>query len=121
MSHGVVISILKFIGMAGFALATLWFSAHVAANERAAMLACRADARQLCANVQPGGGRIASCLRENEVQLSSGCKAQLGKLEACAVEMTKICPQAQGEGELRQCVTHKRAELSAQCRAAAGG
>jgi Cysteine rich repeat len=111
----------RLVAFAALCLVWLWFAPPAAANERAAMRVCRADAHKLCPGVQPGGGRIAACLRENESKLSSGCQAQLGKLEACAAETKTICPQAQGEGELRRCVTDKRAEMSAGCRAAAGG
>jgi Cysteine rich repeat len=121
MNHSDAAYFARLVAFGGLCLVLLWFAPPAAANERAAMMICRADAQNLCANVQPGGGRIAACLRENEFKLSPGCRAQLGKLEACAAEMKKICPQAKGEGELRQCVTDKRAELSAGCRAAAGG
>jgi hypothetical protein len=121
MNHSDAAYFARVMAFGGLCLALLWFAPPAAANERAAMRACRADARQLCAGVQPGGGRVAICLRKNETQLSAGCQAQLGKFEACAAEMNKLCPQAQGEGELRQCVSDKRAELSAGCRAAAGG
>jgi Cysteine rich repeat len=121
MNHSVVLSLTKFIAMSGFALATLWFAASAAADQRAAMQVCRADAQKLCASTSPGGGRIAACLRENEAQLSPGCQAQLGRLEACAAEVKQLCPQAQGEGALRQCARAKRSEISEGCRAATGG
>lgn len=38
---------------------------------------CKADAEKLCPGVQPGGGRIASCLREHKDQVSDACKAQI--------------------------------------------
>jgi len=121
MNHSKSVQTARLAAFAGLSLALLWFAQPAAANERAAMRVCRGDAQKLCPDVQPGGGRIAACLRENESKLSSGCQAQLGKIEACAAETKKLCPQAKGEGELRQCVTDKRAELSAGCRAAAGG
>ena len=40
---------------------------------------CRADVEKLCAGVERGGGRIASCLRQNESQLSAACKDALAK------------------------------------------
>ena len=40
---------------------------------------CRGDVEKLCAGVERGGGRIASCLRQNESQLSAGCKDALAK------------------------------------------
>jgi Cysteine rich repeat len=121
MNHTHALGFARVVAYAGLSLASLWFAPPAAANERAAMQVCRADALKLCASVQPGGGRVAACLRENESKLSSPCQAQLGKIEVCAAEVKKLCPQAKGEGELRQCLTGKRAELSAECRAAAGG
>ncbi len=105
----------------GCALAALCLATAVAASEHAAMLACRADAQKLCAGVPAGGGRIAACLRENEAKLTPSCQAQLGALEACAAEIKKLCPQAQDESSLRQCAKEKHSEISAGCRAAAGG
>lgn len=121
MNRSVVFSFTKIIAVSGFALATLGFAASATANERAAMQVCRADAKKLCANVQPGGGRIAACLRENESKLSPGCQGQLGTLEACAAEVKQLCPQAQDEAALRQCARSRRNEISDGCRAAAGG
>lgn len=40
---------------------------------------CSADVEKLCQGVQPGGGRIASCLRQNESQLSAPCKDAIAK------------------------------------------
>lgn len=36
--------------------------------------ACKGDVESLCKDVQPGGGRIAACLREHKDQVSDGCK-----------------------------------------------
>ena len=36
--------------------------------------ACRDDVKQLCAGVQPGGGRIKQCLIDNAAKVSDGCK-----------------------------------------------
>ena len=41
--------------------------------------ACKADVEKLCAGVQPGNGRIAACLRENEAQVSPACKEAIAK------------------------------------------
>jgi hypothetical protein len=35
---------------------------------------CTQDAQRLCSGVQPGGGRILSCLKEHKDQLSSQCR-----------------------------------------------
>jgi hypothetical protein len=39
--------------------------------------ACREDVEQLCAGVQPGGGRIAQCLRDHQDRVSEGCKSAI--------------------------------------------
>jgi len=36
--------------------------------------ACRDDIKQLCPGVQPGGGRIKQCLKDNAAKVSDGCK-----------------------------------------------
>ena len=38
---------------------------------------CRTDVEKLCASVTPGRGRIASCLKQNEAQVSAPCKDAL--------------------------------------------
>lgn len=38
---------------------------------------CRADIKSLCAGVQPGEGRIAACLRDNQDKLSPQCGTAL--------------------------------------------
>lgn len=40
---------------------------------------CRPDVEKLCPGVQPGGGRIIGCLKQNQAQLSDACKAALAK------------------------------------------
>jgi Golgi apparatus protein 1 len=39
--------------------------------------ACKGDVDQYCQGVQPGGGRIAQCLRSNKDKLSEACKSAL--------------------------------------------
>jgi cysteine rich repeat protein len=63
----------------------LWFIALTAATavsaqgaDRGALrAACTADAKRLCAEVQPGGGRIVQCLRARDKELSSACRDAL--------------------------------------------
>jgi hypothetical protein len=42
-------------------------------------VACKADVEKLCSGMQPGGGRIVGCLKQNEAQLSAACKDALAK------------------------------------------
>jgi hypothetical protein len=36
--------------------------------------ACKADVEKLCSGVQPGHGQVATCLKQNESQVSGACK-----------------------------------------------
>ena len=38
-----------------------------------ARAACETDIQNLCAGVQPGGGRILACLKQHKDQVSPGC------------------------------------------------
>jgi hypothetical protein len=44
------------------------------AQSGAVSSACKGDIEKLCADVQPGGGRIGECLKAHRDQLSVGCK-----------------------------------------------
>jgi len=39
--------------------------------------ACAADYQSLCSGVQPGGGRIIACLKQNSAKLSPDCQQAL--------------------------------------------
>ncbi len=41
--------------------------------------ACAEDVRTFCSGIEPGGGRIAQCLKKHRDQLSSTCKTALAK------------------------------------------
>ncbi len=43
--------------------------------------ACQGDVQQFCKGVQPGGGRIARCLKEHKDELSAGCKGKIGEMK----------------------------------------
>lgn len=51
----------------------------VLAQDRAATLrdACAKDIATHCPGVQPGGGRIAACFKENLPKLSESCRTAL--------------------------------------------
>ncbi len=41
---------------------------------RAVLRACKPDIARFCSQVQPGGGRVKACMKENIHQLSDPCK-----------------------------------------------
>jgi hypothetical protein len=51
--------------------------AQVAKRGREAREACQDDVFRFCGNVQPGGGRIALCLKEHAAELTPQCKAKI--------------------------------------------
>ena len=46
----------------------------------AARVACSPDLQQLCAGVQPGGGRMLACLKDHRDQISPACKQAVKSL-----------------------------------------
>jgi hypothetical protein len=88
---------------------------------------CAGDIERFCGNIQPGQGRIADCLRENEAQLSPRCRQlHLGEVanalrqtqDACQTDSVKFCGsylQPPGEG-LLNCLKLNASGLSPACR-----
>jgi hypothetical protein len=54
-------------------------SGGVLAADQGPRAACQADVAKLCSDIQPGGGRIVSCLRQKEAQVSASCKEAMAK------------------------------------------
>ena len=44
--------------------------------------ACRADVKQFSADVKPGKGAIADCMKSNAADVSDGCKEAMAMAEA---------------------------------------
>jgi len=43
---------------------------------------CKPDIERLCPGIQPGGGRIAQCLKAHKMEVSVGCAKTLQKMKA---------------------------------------
>lgn len=41
--------------------------------------ACKGDAKKLCQDIKPGGGRILQCLKQHEGELSADCKETMAQ------------------------------------------
>lgn len=89
---------------------------------------CQAEVKQLCPNVEPGGGRIRKCLQDNEGKLSPTCRQQLQEKRAkmkqrmeevrtaCEADVKRFCPNIEpGGGRLRDCLKSHAKELSPTC------
>ena len=55
-------------------------SPEVKAARQAMRQACMQDAHSLCADQQPGGGKLMMCLRSHKDQVSDGCKSAVQHL-----------------------------------------
>ncbi len=83
---------------------------------------CKQDVETLCADVQPGMGRIYKCLAEKESELSNSCKKRLAELRAtggeCKEDIEKFCASVpHSRGKLAECLTQHHDELSEGCKA----
>jgi hypothetical protein len=55
--------------------------------------ACKAEVEKLCSGIEPGGGRIVACLRQNDAQLSAPCKEALAQARARKAPEAPASPQ----------------------------
>jgi Spy/CpxP family protein refolding chaperone len=87
---------------------------------------CAEDAKKLCAGMQPGGGRIAKCMKEHEGELSPACQDAMKKAEQRLKEFSDECkPDAEkfckgirpGGGRILACLKSHQSELAPACAA----
>ena len=73
-----------------------WAAPYARADDAAAMAVlragCTADVQRLCANVQPGGGRILACLREHKDALSDQCQQAAQRVASMSGNTTPSNP-----------------------------
>jgi hypothetical protein len=99
----------------------------VLAKARSIATACDGDVKRLCKDVEPGEGRVATCLKDRESELSQGCQGAFNtwrvmRMEftaACAGDIGKFCRDVpEGSGRIWTCHKGRLPELSSDCRAA---
>ena len=87
---------------------------------------CADDIAKLCKDVQPGGGRIARCMKQHEQELSPACKQHVAEVkkrghefrEACEDDVFKLCWEVKpGEGRIVKCLKQHEQELTPDCKA----
>jgi hypothetical protein len=84
--------------------------------------ACAADIKKTCANVQPGGGRIATCVKENLTNLSVACKRRFAEVaaavNACRADAEKQCSTITRYIQKVACIKDALNNLGDDCKAA---
>lgn len=87
---------------------------------------CKADAEKLCAGVEKGEGRIVTCLRDKQDQLSEDCKADINVrkeamkevVNSCEADIKQLCGDVEaGKGRIAKCLHKNKAKLSEPCKA----
>jgi hypothetical protein len=85
---------------------------------------CADDAAKFCKGVNPGGGRMAACLKEHQKDLTPACRQRTENMmmrskemhKACADDIDKFCQNVQpGKGQIANCMREHKSELSAEC------
>lgn len=72
---------LLFIGMIFASAQAFAQASRMEAELQALRSYCKPDIERLCANVEPGGGRIKECLMAQKEQMTVGCAQALQKLQ----------------------------------------
>jgi len=90
---------------------------------------CADDVQRFCKDVQPGGGRIARCLKEHEDNVSPACRQHMAEVmkrvheyhefrEACQDDVLRLCAGVKpGEGRIINCLKEYESRLSPECKA----
>jgi hypothetical protein len=90
--------------------------ASAQAQDMKMLQSCRSDVKTLCSSVQPGGGRVADCLKTHEAELSANCKSVMTEVSACGAEVKKTCgADASSPNAVRTCLNAHASEFSAAC------
>jgi hypothetical protein len=94
-------------------------SAAIAQSGRGA---CAADIKRVCGAIKPGGGRIATCLKEHVADLSDACKTRLADVAAarttCSADIEKHQCGTKSRIQKVTCIKDAIANLGDECKAA---
>ena len=108
---------------AALVLATVSGGAQTATTATAEPDDCAADAKHLCADVEPGGGRLRECLATRIDELSHDCRARIEPTQreilawraACGADVDAKCKDEVGVG-LGRCLERHSKTLAPACR-----
>jgi hypothetical protein len=90
-------------------------------QEAATAKACAGDIKTLCADVQPGEGRVKACVKSHFKELSETCQAEVLKAaaidKACADDVKKMCAGIEPSGgRIEACLKPHLTEVSEPCK-----
>jgi len=111
---------------AAFVLLAVGVAADAGAQGRKGDGPCAADAKKFCGNLEPGGGRIAKCMKSHEAELSPACQSEMKRAEErveqvrqeCKADAEKFCKGIRpGGGRILACLKSHQAELAPACAA----
>ncbi|MDA8137082.1 MAG: cysteine rich repeat-containing protein [Desulfobacteraceae bacterium] len=114
-----LVLVVAFLGL------SLWLTPNASAEEKPATHPCSTDVSQFCKDVQPGGGRIAGCLKQHESELTPECKAHIQASakrwkdvhETCKDDVEKLCSGIKpGGGRIAKCLKTHENEVSQECK-----
>ena len=90
--------------------------------------ACADDVKRLCGNVEPGGGRVDACLKENVAALSTACLDERRReeagvkeflqafMDACSLDVSRFCSNVKpGGGRVNACLSDYYVYLTSSC------
>jgi soluble cytochrome b562 len=87
--------------------------------------ACKADVEKLCKDVQPGEGRLLTCLEEHKAKVSPKCQSNLKQVkqalkqvsDACEPDIERFCFNVpMGKGGIAKCLKQHSADLTPGCK-----
>ncbi|WP_417766655.1 cysteine rich repeat-containing protein [Stappia sp.] len=124
---------------AGIAIASLLFSIFGTASPQAqgVLEDCATDIVTYCGDVEPGHGRVVSCLYAYEDKLSEACYAATidyhdvmdfvfasvrDALASCAEDIDRHCSGTEfGHGRVLTCLSQSKAEIAPACKKVVDG
>ena len=100
--------------------ALLLFGSNAVAQ--GAARACATDIRTLCADVKPGEGRIAGCVKDHIKDLSEPCQnllaATAAAAQACTADVKQHCADTSRRRQKIRCLKSVLLNLSDDCKSA---
>ena len=101
---------------------TLSFLLVSSAMAQSGVGACATEIKKVCANVEPGNLRIATCVKEHVADLSDVCKARLAEVAAvgktCRADVEKQCSTERRRIKKVACIRDAITNFGDECKAA---